>query len=149
MKKNGKILGDLLPVITIAVLFVVILLLVVFSAVSYQGAVEHQDGSGNTRAVLSYVITAVKANETSQVSIEEEDGMNVLEIADPETGYAQQIFFRDGSVYESYAKTGTVPDPEDALEIGTAERFDMSWYTEDLLEIQTDLGSSFVHVRTQ
>ena len=38
---------------------------------------------------------------------------------------------------------------EDALEIGAADRFDMSWYADDLLEIRTDLGSSFVHIRTQ
>ena len=64
MKKySGKIFGDLISTITVAVLFFVILMLVVFSAVSYQRSVEISDANGNTRAVLSYIITAVKASE--------------------------------------------------------------------------------------
>ena len=45
--------------LTIAVLFAVILLLVVFSAASYQGVTAARDGNDHRRAVLSYVTTAV------------------------------------------------------------------------------------------
>jgi hypothetical protein len=147
MGKRMKTFGDLLTVIVMAVLFLVILLLVVFSAVSYQKAVDIHDANNNTRAVLSYVITAVKANEAETVGISEKDGMQVLTLSDGETGYEQQIFFKDGKVLESYGKAGAPLDPEEALVIGEAKRFEIGYLTENLLEIKTDIGNSYVHIR--
>ena len=147
MKKNGKILGDLISTVTIAVLFLVILMLVVFSAVSYQRSVEKQDANNNTRAVLSYVITAVKASESGRVTVEDQDGIRVLTIEDPSTGYGQQIFHKDGKVQETYGRLGTSLRTDDALVIGEAGRFEMSWLQDNLLEIRTEAGTSCVHVR--
>lgn len=147
MKKNGKLFGDIVQTVTIAVLFLVILLLVVYSAVSYQRAVEIQEDNNNTRALLSYVITAVKANETGAVTIEERDGMPVLVITDTAIGYEQQIYQADGKVYEAYGKTGMHPDPSEALEIGESQLFELSWLKENLLQIRTDKGNSYVHIR--
>ena len=147
MSRNSKILGDVIQAITMAVLFIVILLLVVFTAVSYQRSVEIQDRNDNTRAVLSYVITAVKANKSGQVEIEERSGIPVLVIKDALTGYEQLIFHAGGKVCESYGRTGIQPDPEDALEIGEADRFDLTWMQDDLLKISTDLGNSYVHIQ--
>ena len=79
MRRNsGKFIGDVISTVTVAVLFFVILMLVVFSAISYQRSVEISDANGNTRAVLSYIITAVKANEASRVTVQDADGMQVL-----------------------------------------------------------------------
>ena len=147
MEKRMKTFGDLLTVIVMAVLFLVILLLVVFSAVSYQKAVDIHDANNNTRAVLSYVITAVKANEAESVNVSEQDGMQVLTLSDQETGYEQQIYFKDGKVLESYGRAGAPVDPEDALVIGEAKRFEIGYLTENLLEIRTDIGNSYVHIR--
>lgn len=150
MKKSGsRIIGDVIPMITMAILFVVILMLVVFSAVSYQRAVEIQDGNGNTRALLSYVITAVKANSANPVDTEERDGMPMLVIQETGTGYEQLIFHTGGKVYETYGETGMKPDPDDALMIGETELFEMNWLEEDLLEIRTDAGNSYVRVRSR
>ena len=148
MKKNGKILGDVIQTVTIAVLFLVILLLVVFSAMSYQRSVEIQEDNNNTRALLSYVITAVKANEAGTVTIEERGGIPMLVIADTVTGYEQQIYQSEGKVYESYARTGAEPDPSEALEIGESSRVELTWMKEDLLQIRTDKGNSYVHIRS-
>lgn len=147
MEKRMKTFGDLLTVIVMAVLFLVILLLVVFSAVSYQKAVDIHDDNNNTRAVLSYVITAVKANEAESVEITERDGMPVLILSDGETGFEQQIYFNDGKVLESYGRVGAPLVPEDALVIGEAKRFEIGYLTENLLEIKTDIGNSYVHIR--
>ena len=149
MKKySGKIFGDLISTITVAVLFFVILMLVVFSAVSYQRSVEISDANGNTRAVLSYIITAVKASEASRVSIENTDGMQFLVIEDASTGYGQQIFYKDGKVQESYGKIGEPVIVDDALVIGEAKMFELDMAAYNLLQVKTDLGSSYVHIRT-
>ena len=148
MRKNLKTFGDLVSVILIAVLFLVILILVVFSAVSYQTAVEIQDANNNTRAVLSYVTTAVKGSAGSRVALEERDGLEMLVIEEGDTGYEQQIYFTGGQVLESYGKAGEAPVVEDALVVGEAERFDMQFRGEDLLEIVTDIGTSYVHIRS-
>ena len=147
MGKRSKIFGDVLTVIVMAVLFLVILLLVVFSAVSYQRSVEIHDTNNNTRAVLSYVITAVKASESSEIEITEKDGTQVLALQDADTGFEQQIYFMDGKVLESYGRADAPLSPDDALVIGEAEQFEMEYLTEDLLEIRTDLGNSYVHIR--
>lgn len=147
MGKRSKIFGDVLTVIVMAVLFLVILLLVVFSAVSYQRSVEIHDTNNNTRAVLSYVITAVKASESSEIEITEKDGTQVLALQDADTGFEQQIYFMDGKVLESYGRADSPLSPDDALVIGEAQQFEMEYLTEDLLEIRTDLGNSYVHIR--
>ena len=41
------------------------------------------------------------------------------------------------------------PDPEDALLIGETEQFSMNWLEEDLLEIHTDAGNSYIHVQNR
>ena len=138
-----------MPVILITVLFFVILVLVVFSAVSYQGAVDVRESNNHTRAALAYVTSAVRSNAGAGVELAERDGTQVLVIDGGGSGYEQQIFFHDGKILESYSKTGSAPVSEDAMTVGEAEQFGMSWAKEDLLEIRTDLGSTYVHVRPQ
>lgn len=134
--------------ILITVLFMVILILVVFSAMTYQRSVDIQDANNNSRAVLSYVTTAVKANFGSRITLEERDGIRLLAIEEGDTGYEQQIFWSDGQVLENYAKTGTVPKSDNALVIGQAESFALSLEEDDLLKISTDIGTSYVHLRS-
>ena len=148
-KTAGRVLGDLIPTATVGTLIVVILMLVVFSAVSYRNAVEIQEHNNNARAVLSYVITAVKANEANPVTMEERDGMPAVVIHETSTGYEQVIFQADGKVYEAYGLAGLQPDPEDALLIGETDLFELEWAQADpdLLEVRTDAGNSYVRVR--
>jgi len=96
MERSGA--GGVLRSLTVAVLFLVILLLVVFSARAYQYAVDVQERNDEMRAVLSYVVTAVNADRASRVSVEERDGLRVLVIRDEAAGTEQRIFFDDGSV---------------------------------------------------
>lgn len=145
MTKSKKGIGDYISVILIAVLFLVILMLVVFSAVSYQRSVSLQDMNSNARAVRSYVATAVKSNEGSEIRLENEGGVSVLSIADEESGYVQRIFGKDGKVLETYTVTGEAPVEADAIEIGQSELFEME-LNEGLLTIRTDFGTSYVRV---
>ena len=72
--------------------------------------------------------------------------MPALVIHETATGYEQVIFQADGKVYESYGQAGMEPDPEDALQVGETELFELNWLDEDLLEIRTDAGNSYIHV---
>ena len=147
--RQKKLFGDLLSTATMAVLFLVILILVVFSAMSYQRSVAVSDANGNARAVLSYVVTAVRANASGSVTVEERNGGPALIIADEATGYEQQIFFRDGQVLETYGFTGSEIYEEDAMVIGEASRFEIVFLTDELLEIRTDMGNSCVRIRNR
>ena len=144
MERSGA--GGVLRSLTVAVLFLVILLLVVFSARAYQYAVDVQDKNDELRAVLSYVVTAVNADRASRVSVEERDGMRVLVIRDVEADTEQRIFFDEGAVREDYGLAGSLIDRKGASEIGSAKRFEIIMIKEDLIRIDTDLGSSYVHI---
>lgn len=144
MERSGA--GGVLRSLTVAVLFLVILLLVVFSARAYQYAVDVQEKNDELRAVLSYVVTAVNADRASCVSVEERDGLRVLVIRDEAAGTEQRIFFDGGSVREDYGLTGSGIDRKGSSEIGSANRFEIIMVKEDLIRIDTDLGSSYVHI---
>lgn len=144
--RNGRLFGDVTGAVVMAILFAVILLLVVFSASAYQHAVDVRDDNDNTRAVLSYVITAVKADNAAQISVEDAGGVPVLVIAGRETGYAQRIFERNGEIIEVYGKPGASLTAGEPVTIGYSDRFEMKMAGEELLEIRTDLGTSYIRI---
>lgn len=147
MSGKSKIFGDFISVIFITVLFLVILVLVVFSASSYRKSVDIQEENNNTRAVLSYVTTAVQASRGNSISLEDREGIQVLAIEEGDSGYEQQIFWMDGKVLEAYVPSGTIPAEKDALTVGYAKEFAMSYVKDDLLEVRSELGASYVHIR--
>lgn len=143
MPERRKSIGDYISVITVTVLFIVILSLVVFAARGYQFAQETQDANGNTRAVLSYVINAVRDNEAADIVVEDRAGTECLILVNE--GYEQRIYFTDGTVYEEYCMPEAAVTPDNALEIGHAEKFDFALDDDGLLEISSDLGASYVN----
>ena len=143
MPERRKSIGDYISVITVTVLFIVILSLVVFAARGYQFAQETQDINGNTRAVLSYVINAVRDNEATDIIVEERAGTECLILAN--VGYEQRIYFTDGTVYEEYCEPDMAVNPDNALEIGHAESFDFALNGDGLLTITSDIGASYVN----
>lgn len=144
MPERRKTIGDYISVTTILVLFIVILSLVVFAARGYQFSQETQDLNGNTRAVLSYVVNAVRDNESGEIGVEERSGINCLILAND--GYEQRIYFADGNVYEEYAEPEMAVNPENALEIGKAASLEFNVLDNGVLEIQSDLGVSYVNL---
>ena len=142
---SNKGIADIISTLTVAVLFIVILLLVVFSASSYQHATARQNDSDNTRAVLSYIATAVHGNGQGEIKPESFGGDPGLSIADGDTGYEQRIFLHDGKLLQEYGKAGAETDPDHAMVIGEVKEFDVSYVKENVLQIRTDLGTSYVN----
>ena len=144
MERGNKGIGDVLSTLTVAVLFLVILLLVVYSASSYQHGVTYQNDSDNTRAVLSYVVTAVKDNNTADVEPADFDGMPGIRIRNTAIGYEQRIYLSDGRLLEEYVRSDLPVDPSTAMEIGTVQEFEVTYVSDGLLRVRTDVGTSYV-----
>ena len=100
MNSEKRGISELITVLMVLVLFFVILMLVVFAAVSYQRTVGMQDSADNKRAVLSYVITAAKADQSAEVSLEDVAGEKAVVIRDEASGYEQRIYHADGKQYQ-------------------------------------------------
>lgn len=141
-EKRG--IGDILSTLTIAVLFIVILLLVVFSAASYQHATDVQNANNNERALLSYVTSCVEGNGLNEVEKKDFDGMPGVSISTAESDFERRIYMSDGRLLEEYAeKTGDV-HPDDALVIGETKVFEVADVGDGLISIKTDAGVSYV-----
>ena len=152
MKKHaGSPLG--LYMTGIAALFLAgFLLLVIFGALSYRNTVASQQGNMDTRALLAYFDSAVKAGD-SQSAVHIERGLEgaagpVLAIADGDTGYEVRVYLHDGRLLEDFAEAGSALMPEDANVIGETARFDARWTAGRLLTIDTDAGRVLVCPRS-
>ena len=145
--KSNKSIGEILTALTIAVLFLVILLLVVFTARSYQHGADAQYENDTQRVVCAYVATAVKNHTNGEVTPEVFDGCPGILIEDGDTGFAHKIYLNGSDLLEEYSKADATINPDTASKIGETSRFDIAYVSEDLLEIKTDKGASYVHVQ--
>ncbi len=145
--RTTKSIGDILSALTIAVLFLVILLLVVFTARSYQHGVDSQYENDTQRIVCAYVATAVKDHDGGEVTPMDFDGNPGISIADGETGFAHKIYLSDGQLLEEYSRTDMPVNPQTASKIGETSLFEIQYISDNLLEIKTDKGASYVNVR--
>ena len=118
-------------------------LLVVFGAQSYRNTVKGQNGNMQSRALLSYLSTTVKAYDAADaVSLTEEPEVGqVLALADGSSGYALRIYRKDGMLLEDYAA-------EEAQRLGMTERFEAEKLPGNLLKLRTDAGSVLLHLRS-
>ena len=145
--RTTKSIGDILSALTIAVLFLVILLLVVFTARSYQHGVDSQYENDTQRIVCAYVATAVKDHDGGEVTPMDFDGHPGISIADGDTGFAHKIYLADGQLLEEYSRSKMPVNPQTASKIGETSLFEIQYISENLLEIKTDKGASYVNVR--
>lgn len=145
--KSKKSIGEILSALTIAVLFLVILLLVVFGARSYQHGAESQYANDTQRVVCAYIATAVKDNDGGEVTPMEFDGLPGISIADGDTGFTHKIYLADGALMEEYTKADMPVNPQAASKIGQTRQLQIRYISDDLLEIKTDKGVSYVNVR--
>ena len=137
--------------IGIATLFLAgFLLLVVLGAQSYRNTVAEQNGNMSSRALLSYLATCIKANDSENcLSIEDSDFGPVLVVADGTTGYAIHIYQHNGFLLEEYAKADAEPDPDSAQAIGATELFEIEELDAGLLSVSTDEGRVLLHIRSE
>ena len=145
--RTTKSIGDIRSALTIAVLFLVILLLVVFTARSYQHGVDSQYENDTQRIVCAYVATAVKDHDGGEVTPMDFDGYPGISIADGDTGFAHKIYLSDGQLLEEYSRTDMPVNPQTASKIGETSLFEIQYISDNLLEIKTDKGASYVNVR--
>lgn len=143
MSQRVKTLRDIIIAMTTTMLFAVILCLVVFAARGYQHSVEIQDASGNTRAVLSYVVNCVRDSGSADVSVKDVSGSQCLVIAGE--GYEQRFYLDDGSLLEEYTEPSAENNPDVALEIGKTKSLEFVLGDDGILTIRTDSGSSAVN----
>ena len=125
-------------------------LLVVFGAQSYRNTVAGQNGNMQSRALLSYLSTTVKACDAAgAVSLTEDPEVGrVLVLADGSSGYAVRIYHRDGILLEDYAAADTPLRPEEAQRIGETRQFEAEKPSSDVLKLKTDAGSVLLHLRS-
>ena len=143
MPQRLKTLRDVIIALTTTVLFAVILCLVVFSARGYQHSAELQDRSGNTRAVLSYIVSSVRDSDFNEISVEEVSGRECLVISCD--GYEQKFYMDEGRLLEEYTEPGMGVDPAMALEIGKTGTLEFDIDDNGILTVKTDSGSSSVN----
>ena len=149
MRDKNTPLG--LYTIGIAALFLAgFLLLVILGARSYRDTVAVQRGNMETRALLSYLATTVKANDTAAaVSVERGESGDALILTDGERGYALRIYRYDGDLVEEYAAAGTPLSPEDAQVIAPTEVFRAEQTEDGLLRLTTDAGQVLLRLRSE
>lgn len=145
--KKMMSIGDILQALTIAVLFLVILLLVVFAARSYQYGADSQQQNDSRRALSAYVATAVKNHVEGEIRTEDYEGCPGISIEDGNTGYTHRIYLKDGELLEEYTRVDAPLKPDTATRIGETTRFDITYISDDLIEIQTDQGAAYVNVQ--
>lgn len=143
MPQRLKTLRDVIIAITTTVLFAVILCLVVFAARGYQHSAELQDRSGNTRAVLSYIVSSVRDSDFNEISIDEKSGRECLVISCD--GYEQNFYMDEGRLLEENTEPGMGIDPAMALEIGKTDTLEFEIDENGILTVRTDSGSSSVN----
>lgn len=142
-KRRGA--GDIISTATIAVLFIVILLLVVFSAASYQHATEIQNRNNRERALRTYIVSCIRENNVSKVDLRDFDGAPGIVISTDGSGYERRIYQKDGKLLEEYSESSRAVSPEEALVIGETEKFEVSLQDGGLIRIETDCGVSYAH----
>ena len=137
--------------IGIAALFLAgFLLLVVFGSQSYRNSVVGQNENMQSRALLSYLATTVKANDAAGgVRVEDSAYGPVLSVADGSSGYAVRIYQHEGLLLEDYAAADAELQPEEAQQIGETALFRIERPREDLLLIRTDAGRVLLQLRSE
>lgn len=144
-RKNGS--SEIMSMILMGVLFLAMLVIVVFAASAYRSSVQAQKKNNDMRAVLSYVSTAIKANDTDDIKLEMIDGVNTLVITDHISGLEQRIYFRDGQLLENYGAVGYEFYKDGETVLGQTDLFEMSLVEDGLLKIETSFGDSYIYFK--
>lgn len=148
MKKSGSSLVGFYTMGVAGLFLVVFFLTVIFGARTYLSIVAGQTENNETRAILSYLATCMRTNDTEgAVEVYEEDGITVLAIADGGSGYGLRIYQYQGVLLEEYGRMGDELYPEDAQVIGETAVFQVEEVAERTYAVTTDGGRVLFHAR--
>ena len=149
-EKNSSPLGYYM-LGTAALFLAGFLLLVILGAQTYRNTTGGQSGNAQTRALLAYVASVVRANDAAGAVYPAEnpgpEETAVLVVEDG-SGYASRIYRYQGYLVEDYAETSAPYDPENAMKIGETGRFGLEYHPEEaVLLVETDQGTARLHLR--
>lgn len=149
MKQNGGLSGFYTMAIA-GVFLAVFFLTVVFGARVYGDIAEGQSGNNEKRALLSYISTCVKMNDTpGAVSIAQAQGEPMLVIADGQSGYALRIYRCGDSLVEDYGEADGELYPDMAQVIGKTEKFEIEELGDEVYAVVTDAGRVVFGLRSR
>lgn len=151
MKKTGNRNPIGLYTIGIVGLFLIgFFMLVIFGARSYQGTVASDSGNREERAILSYISTSIRDNDSrGAVSIRESGYGDLLEIRDGDTGYSLKIYQYEGKLMEDFGKAGAEPDLKNDQVIGDCSSFELDMPRNDIVTVKTEQGKILVNLRSE
>lgn len=123
-------------------------LLVAFGAQTYRDTVDGQSRNNQTRALLGYLSTCARANDSEgAISVMEQDGRTILVIADGSTGYALRIYQNEGILVEDYGRMEDGINPSVAMMIGETAVFEVEEREKGIFAVSTDAGVVLFHSR--
>ena len=149
MRRSGGLAG----IYTMAVAGVFLagfFLTVVFGAQTYREIAEGQSRNNEARALLSYISTCVRMNDTpGAVRVSREEGEPVLVIADGQSGYAIRIYRHGDSLVEDYGEADGALYPDMAQVIGETEEFRIEELENGAYAVVTDAGRVLFGLRSE
>ncbi|WP_300567671.1 DUF4860 domain-containing protein [uncultured Acetatifactor sp.] len=149
MRRSGGLAG----IYTMAVAGVFLagfFLTVVFGAQTYREIAEGQSRNNEARALLSYISTCVRMNDTpGAVRVSREEGEPVLVIADGQSGYAIRIYRYGDSLVEDYGEADGALYPDMAQVIGETEEFRIEELENGAYAVVTDAGRVLFGLRSE
>ena len=149
MRRSGGLAG----IYTMAVAGVFLagfFLTVVFGAQTYREIAEGQSRNNEARALLSYISTCVRMNDTpGAVRVSREEGEPVLGIADGQSGYAIRIYRYGDSLVEDYGEADGALYPDMAQVIGETEEFRIEELENGAYAVVTDAGRVLFGLRSE
>lgn len=149
MRRSGGLSG----IYTMAVAGVFLagfFLTVVFGAQTYREIAEGQSRNNESRALLSYISTCVRMNDTpGAVRVSREEGEPVLVIADGQSGYAIRIYRYGDSLVEDYGEADGALYPDMAQVIGETEEFRIEELENGAYAVVTDAGRVLFGLRSE
>nr|WP_300834648.1 DUF4860 domain-containing protein [uncultured Acetatifactor sp.] len=125
-------------------------LTVIFGAQTYREIADGQNRNNEARALLSYISTCVRMNDTAgAVSVSQVEGEPVLVIADGQSGYAIRIYRYGDSLVEDYGEAAGALYPDMAQVIGETEEFRIEELGGQTYAVITDAGRVLFGLRSE
>ena len=125
-------------------------LTVIFGAQTYREIADGQNRNNEARALLSYISTCVRMNDTAgAVSVSQVEGEPVLVIAYGQSGYAIRIYRYGDSLVEDYGEAAGALYPDMAQVIGETEEFRIEELGDQTYAIITDAGRVLFGLRSE
>ncbi len=132
------------------IIMAVFFLLVVAGAGTYRSTVAGQAKNNRDRALISYVLAAVKSGDAAgAVRVYDADGVPVVAVEEADSGYGVRIYQYGGKLLGDYGRLDWELNPEDALVVGETEKFRVEDLGNDTYRVTTDAGRALFHLRSK